>query len=182
MKSPYKTISSKIVYENPWICVHEDAIVRPDGSSGIYGYVESNDSIMVAAMNEKNEIFFVHNFSYPAQKWHWEMVGGGGKPGTDLLDTAKAELAEEAGFTASVWQKLGVTRTNDGLLTEKVTTYIARDLMPCQKPLADDSDIIDDGKFFDFATITRMIKAGEIDEGTSITALYFVREYLGKNL
>jgi hypothetical protein len=27
------------VYENPWISVHEDQVVRPDGEPGIYGVV-----------------------------------------------------------------------------------------------------------------------------------------------
>lgn len=37
---PYKTVASKVVYENPWIRVREDKIIRPDGKEGIYGVME----------------------------------------------------------------------------------------------------------------------------------------------
>ena len=38
-----ETLGSKQVYANPWMTVREDAIRRPDGSTGIYGVVESPD-------------------------------------------------------------------------------------------------------------------------------------------
>src|SRR2546423_8910758 len=38
-KSPWKTIASKQIYDNPWIAVREDQVIRPDGEPGIYGVV-----------------------------------------------------------------------------------------------------------------------------------------------
>ncbi|MBA4078861.1 MAG: DNA mismatch repair protein MutT, partial [Cyanobacteria bacterium PR.023] len=37
--NPWKTISQSVVYENPWIKVQEDQVIRPDGLDGIYGVV-----------------------------------------------------------------------------------------------------------------------------------------------
>ena len=38
-----ETLSSRIVYQNRWMSVREDAIRRQDGSHGIYGVVEKTD-------------------------------------------------------------------------------------------------------------------------------------------
>ena len=36
----WQALDSRVVYENRWIRVREDAVVRPDGGEGIYGVVE----------------------------------------------------------------------------------------------------------------------------------------------
>ena len=39
-RNPWTTNASRIVYENAWIRVREDQVVRPDGGPGIYGVIE----------------------------------------------------------------------------------------------------------------------------------------------
>jgi hypothetical protein len=39
MGNPWLTLSSKRVYDNPWITVREDEVVRLEGEPGIYGVV-----------------------------------------------------------------------------------------------------------------------------------------------
>ena len=46
-----RTIDSRIVYENRWMRVREDAIERPDGSRGLYGVVEKPDFVAIAAID-----------------------------------------------------------------------------------------------------------------------------------
>lgn len=67
---PYKTIASKTVYENPWIRVREDKIIRPNGEEGIYGVLESNDSVMVVVLNDKKQVYLIKAYSYPDQSWN----------------------------------------------------------------------------------------------------------------
>src|SRR6516162_2762803 len=37
--NPWRRLSRRVAYENPWICVNEDQVIRPDGKNGIYGVV-----------------------------------------------------------------------------------------------------------------------------------------------
>jgi hypothetical protein len=46
------TLSTRLVYENRWMRVREDAIRRRDGSAGIYGVVEKPDFVVIAALEE----------------------------------------------------------------------------------------------------------------------------------
>ena len=39
-QNPWRTLSTRPIYANPWIKVREDQVIRPDGNPGIYGVVE----------------------------------------------------------------------------------------------------------------------------------------------
>lgn len=176
--NPWKVISSKIAYENPWIRIHEDTVITPTGNDGIYGFMESKDSVVVAAVNDRDELYLVRTFSYPTSSWHWE-IPAGGSDGQDALIAAKRELEEETGIIAKTWKKLGYTRVCSGLMTERATTYIAKDIaFEGTKEVADEQ--IDIGQFFSVKEIDTMITAGKIDDGQSITSFYLVQKYLQK--
>jgi hypothetical protein len=107
-KNPWKTVSSRVAYENAWIRLREDQVIRPDGRPGIYGVVEIRPSVGVVAMNERDEVALVGQWRYSVNRFSWEIPRGGSHPGeTDMLCVAKRELAEEAGLIAEKWEALG---------------------------------------------------------------------------
>ncbi len=176
---PYKTIASKTVYENKWIRVREDKIVRPDGKEGIYGVMESNDSVMVIVLNDKNEVYLINAYSYPDQSWNWELPGGGGD-GEDAVIASKRELIEETGIVAEDWTLLGKTRVCNGLMTERQSTYLARNLTMTDKKEVEDEAIVSHGKFYPLATVHEMIEQGKINDGQSLAGLYLAEQWLNR--
>ena len=44
-RNPWRTISSRLIYDNPWIRVREDQVIRPDGHEGIYGVVHFKNGV-----------------------------------------------------------------------------------------------------------------------------------------
>src|SRR5690606_11888068 len=107
MKNPWKTLDTKVVYENTWIRVREDVVVRPDGKPGIYGVVETRLAPGVAALTPENEVYLVGQYRYPMDSYSWEIIEGGSDDDESALDAAKRELREEAGLEASHWEALG---------------------------------------------------------------------------
>lgn len=176
--NPWGLRSSRIVYKNPWMLVREDTVTTPTGNDGIYGVMESPDSVMIAALNEKDELYLVWTFSYPSASWNWELPGGG----TDKQPSARAaqrELEEETGIIANIWEKLGQTRVCNGFMTERMTTYLARNLsFAGVKEIADEQ--IDKARFFSMAEIDDMIVRGEVNDGQSITGIHFVQKWLSR--
>jgi len=170
-------LSSKVVYENPWIRIHEDAVVRPDGSQGIYGYMELRDSVIIVVLNDEGEIYLVRGFSYPVRSWSWQLPGGGGD-GEEAEAASKRELAEETGIVSNKWTFLGKVRVCDGLMTERMSVYLAQELSFAEKPDSDDADVVGQGQFFSPEVIDKMVDAGEIDDGQTITALFLARNFL----
>lgn len=100
-------ISSKDVYKNPWIRVHEDKIVRPNGKEGVYGIIEYSPGVAIVAINEQNEIYLVKEYAYAIDEYNVSIPSGGVDPNESPLDAAKRELHEEAGVSAPEWIDLG---------------------------------------------------------------------------
>jgi 8-oxo-dGTP pyrophosphatase MutT (NUDIX family) len=178
MDKPIKTTGSKIVYQNPWIRVREDSIRRQDGSDGIYGVIESGDSVCTVALNTATEICFVRVYRYPAQRWLWELPGGGGD-GEDPIRASKRELLEETGLQSDSWYLLGTTRVSNGLLVEQQANTLALDVT--QTANFKQEDEISDCQFFAITEVYDMISRGDINDGQSLTALYLYEQWLKQN-
>jgi 8-oxo-dGTP pyrophosphatase MutT (NUDIX family) len=176
-KSPIITKTTKTVYQNRWITVREDEIIHASGNPGIYSVVESRDSVIIAVLDERNRVLLIRNFSYPAQKWHWELPGGSCDD-EGYIEASKRELAEETGVAANNWQLLGETRVCDGFMTERMATLLARDLHAAKLQQAEDSHVIAETKFVELGTAYEMVQSGEVDEGQTLTALYLLEHYL----
>ena len=177
--NPWQKVSSKIVYENPWMRVREDEVTRPDGSDGVYGVLESRDSVVIVAMNNEGEVCLIRSFSYPVSSWSWGLPGGGGDDEAPE-EAAKRELAEETGLIAKKWKLLGKTRVCSGFMTEKMFVYLAQDLSFGVRPHADDKELIEQGKFVSFDEIDTMIARNEIDDTQTITGLYLARRWYAR--
>ena len=106
-QNPWTKISTEVVYKNAWIKVREDQVIRPDGTEGIYGVVETRIATAVAALTPQNTIYLVGQYRYPMEEYSWEIIQGGTDPGEDSLGAAKRELREEAGLIANTWEQLG---------------------------------------------------------------------------
>jgi 8-oxo-dGTP pyrophosphatase MutT (NUDIX family) len=174
--NPWKIISSKIMYKNPWMRIREDTVITPTGGDGIYGVMESNDSVMVTVLNDKKELYLIHTFSYPAASWNWELPGGGGDE-QNPIDASKRELEEETGIIAHTWKKLGETRVCNGFMTERMSTYLATDLsFTGTKEISNEQ--IDKARFVPMDEVDAMIRRGEVNDGQSITGIHLAQKWL----
>ncbi len=106
-QNPWKTLSSRPIYSNPWISVREDQVIRPDGQPGIYGVVETRISTGILALTPDEELYLVGQYRYTMGEYSWEIIEGGTDEGEEPLDAAKRELREEAGLVAEHWEPLG---------------------------------------------------------------------------
>ena len=70
-----KTVSSRVVYENAWLSVREDAIERADGSPGIYSVVDKANYAVVVPY-ENDGFWLVEQYRYPMGERSWEFPMG----------------------------------------------------------------------------------------------------------
>jgi 8-oxo-dGTP pyrophosphatase MutT (NUDIX family) len=95
MPNPFKLISTRKIYGNPWISVREDVVMRPGGKEGIFGIVTMKDGVTIIAVDHENNIITTNEFAYAMDNHSFEVVSGGIDSDESPLECAKRELKEE---------------------------------------------------------------------------------------
>ena len=126
--NPWRRLSSRNVYDNAWISLREDQVVRPDGEHGIYGVMHFKNVAVGVLAIEDEYIYLVGQYRYPLDKYSWEIPEGGCPEGEDLLRAAQRELEEETGLRAAKWEKLGEAHLSNSVSDERAIWYIATEL------------------------------------------------------
>jgi 8-oxo-dGTP pyrophosphatase MutT (NUDIX family) len=169
-KNPWQTLASKLVYENPWIRVREDQVIRPDGNPGIYGVVEIKPSVGIIAVNAKDQIVLVGQWRYTHHKFSWEIPTGGSSPDDpSILDAAKRELEEETGVRAQYWTPLGIIDNSNGVTTDVANLFLATGLTLAKSQPEPTEDIIT--RWLGFNEALEMVMRGEITESSSVAGI-----------
>ena len=142
MTNPWKTLSSKPIYDNPWISVREDQVINPSGGNGIYGVVSfKNRAIGIIPIDAEGNTYLVGQHRYSLNEYSWELPMGGGPKDETPLETAKRELKEETGFTAEKWEQIAKIHTSNSVTDEEGFIFVAENLTSGESELEATEDI-----------------------------------------
>jgi 8-oxo-dGTP pyrophosphatase MutT (NUDIX family) len=126
---PWRRRARRVAYENPWITVWHDDVVRPDGSPGIYGVVHfAGLAAGVVVLDAEDRILLVGQHRYALDAYSWEIPEGGVPAGETALDGARRELREETGVVAASWREIGRFHLSNSVTDEAGVLYLATDL------------------------------------------------------
>src|SRR3989338_8215671 len=127
---PWKRLSSREIYRNPWIRMREDAVVKPDGNPGVYGVVQfENFAIGIVAVDAAGRIPLVGQHRYPLNYYAWEIPEGGCRKDSDSPErAARRELREETGLQARRWDYLGCLALSNSVCDDVAHLFLARGL------------------------------------------------------
>ncbi len=170
--NPWKTLSGRIIYENPWMRIREDSVINPEGNPGTYTVVEAQKlAAGVLAFTEKEELYLVGQYRYPTKVYSWEIIEGGIEKGESPLDGIKRELREEAGLEASSWEELpgGEVHLSNCISDERAVFFIARGLREVSAE-PDPNEILAVKKL-PFEDVYRMVLSGEIFDAMTVIAV-----------
>lgn len=167
-RMPWKTISTRSVYQNPWLQLREDIAELPDGRSTIYGVVQCAPCVGVLPFLDPETVILVGQYRYVARGFFWEMPTGGVKPGEREEEAVQRELAEEAGYEAERLTKLCGFHTSKSVVDETANIYLAEGLHPA-RVTPDDTEFIE-VRAFPFDDVLRMVVEDEIKDALTIVA------------
>jgi 8-oxo-dGTP pyrophosphatase MutT (NUDIX family) len=126
---PWTRRSRRVAYENPWLTIWHDEVVRPDGQPGIYGVVHfRNVAAGVVVIDARDRVALVGQHRYTLDEYAWEIPEGGVPEGEDPLAGAQRELREETGLDAAEWQELARVHLSNSVTDEVAVLYLATKL------------------------------------------------------
>jgi ADP-ribose pyrophosphatase len=168
--NPWRTKSTRVVYENAWIRVQEDQVVRPDGKDGIYGAVHfKSKAIGILPIDDEGNTYLVGQYRYTLNQYSWEIPEGGGPHDEEPVEAAKRELVEETGLVAAHWEELGRAHLSNSVSDELAIMYLATGLtMTEASPEGTEKLQV---RKLPFREALNMVARGEITDAMAVIAI-----------
>jgi ADP-ribose pyrophosphatase len=178
--NPWQVLSANEVYDNNWISLTHHEVINPGGGKGIYGKVHfKNVAIGILALDDELNTWLVGQFRFVLNKYSWEIPEGGGPHGIDPLESAKRELLEETGLTASSWQEIQRMDLSNSVTDEYAIIYLARDL---QQGLAEPEETEElQVRKLPFEEVYNMVTSGQITDSITVAAILKAKILLIEN-
>ena len=175
----WKTLESRVVYDNAWITLREDRVINPGGGENEYGHVHfKNKAVAIVPLDDDNNTWIVGQERYTLNEYSWEVPMGGSDEGEDPLQTAHRELKEETGLTADSMTPLMRLHTSNSITDEEGFVFIARGL-EVGEPQFDEMEVLEVRKL-PLADVVAMIGRGEMTDAISVAAI--LRVYADQNI
>jgi ADP-ribose pyrophosphatase len=163
-------IDGAAVFDGALLHVRRDRVRLPDGGEALREYVVHPGAVLIVPVMDDGRYVLERQFRYPLARVFVEFPAGKIDPGEAPLATAQRELAEEAGYTAAQWRRLGVIHPVISYSTEFIEMWRAEGLHHVGRKL-------DDGEFLELVAWTHdellaAFDRGEITDAKTVAALF----------
>ena len=163
-------VETKDVFDGMLLHIRRDTVRLPDGSLAAREFVVHPGAALVVPVLPDGNLVAVRQFRYPVGAVFLEFPAGKIDPGETALSTARRELTEEAGYTATSFTPLGRIHSVVGYSDEAIDFFLAEGLeFVGARP--------EPGEFLECVTISpsAMLEAldnGEITDSKTVAALF----------
>jgi ADP-ribose pyrophosphatase len=163
-----RRIAGEQMFRGALLDVRRDCARLPDGGKAIREYIVHPGAVLVVPVLDDGRFILERQFRYPQNRTFIEFPAGKLDPGESALDTAVRELAEEVGYEAIHWTRLGVVHPVISYSTEAIEIYAARRLTEVGANL-------DPGEFLEVlrwtqAELEAALDAGRVTDAKTVAA------------
>lgn len=158
------------VFQGRIVEVEVGSAELPDGGRLELEIVHHPGGAAVVALDEHMRVCLLRQYRPVVGVWLWELPAGKIDAGEPPLETARRELAEEAGLAAAQWVELGSIVSSPGVFTERVHLYLARGLSPV--PAAPEPGELLEPHWVAMSDALARARTGEIEDAKTLIGLF----------
>jgi HAD superfamily hydrolase (TIGR01509 family) len=125
---PWTVLSSERKFQNGFVELWEDQVIRPDGKPGSYATVTMKAGIAILPQDDEGNVYLTRQFRYATGKESLEVVSGGIDGDEPVEEAARRELREEMGIEAGIWEAQGLMDLDTSIVCAPVRLFRARGL------------------------------------------------------
>ena len=170
----YRVLKSEIIHTGKVFNTKVDQIEYNSGNKSIREVAEHPGGAVIVPVTDEGQIIMVTQHRYPVDKTLLELPAGKLNKNENPFHCAVRELEEETGYKSDNVKEIGSIYTTPGYSTEKLSIYLAKDLMPGNHNR-------EEGEFgmkvfaYTLKEIDEKIYSGEIVEGKTICGIYLAK-------
>lgn len=173
-----KTLKSQEIFRGRIVNLRVDTVLLPDQRQSTREVIEHVPAVAIVALDDKGNIIMVRQFRKPVEEVLLEIPAGLMDSGEEPLISAKRELREETGLTASHWEKILSYYSTPGFTNECLHLYLATGLS--QGEVEPDEDEFVEIVSMPLEKAYDMIFKGQVKDGKSIIGIQYAMQKAGE--
>lgn len=168
-------IDRTLVKHGAIIDLYDDTVKTQAGNIVHYDFIGHKGAAAVVPVRGDGKILMVRQYRNAVDRFTLE-IPAGGKNGAEEppYDCAKRELEEETGYRTDKLEHLIDIYTTVAFCNEKISVYVAENLIPSHQHLDEDEFI--DVEAVSVEELTEMILNGTIMDAKTVSALLAYKE------
>ena len=134
-----------------------------------FSLLEAVDWVNVVALTPDERVVLIRQYRPGVDRVCLEIPGGMVDPGVSPEEAAARALAEETGYTARRWRRLGAAAPNPAIFNNTLHSFLAEDAEPTVATHFDGGEVIS-LETAPLAEVHAMLRDGRIDHALVIAA------------
>lgn len=156
-----RLLESNSVFTGRLLHLHVDEVEQHTGGRARREVVDHPGAVCIVPRAADGRLVLVRQWRHPVGRALWELPAGTRDPGEDPETTAERELAEETGYTAKRWTRLGSGAVAPGYSTEVIHYFLAEELTDGETSPDEDEHV--EARLFSVEEIGHLLASGEVD-------------------
>jgi len=167
-------VEGKIAFDGDFLKVQADTVQLPDGKISLREYIRHPGAVVILPVFDDNSVLLERQFRYPLNRVFIEFPAGKIDPNEESLATAKRELQEETGYTASDWKFVCTIHNAIAYSDECLDIFVARGLKSGVPKL-------DDGEFLEtfrapMSDVLAWVREGKITDVKTVIGVFWLEK------